>query len=327
MDDPRFDRFWNVIADDVQATGPKTPEFPLTKSSRAVAEAIWCAGEPPVDSGSAAVDVGTGTGVHAFFMALRGYSRVVAVDVCPMAVECARARWERIRPRLESSGAVGDIEFQVRSVDGLPVVREAALMTFNPPAYYDFEGIPVRSPLESAVYVDDDWESAYRVETSAVYRFFAWQVLPALSPGGHAVCSWFGTERRLGSSAMPVEAEPPFHPIRLLAEWFGLDIDGVVPSGSAFFNRAAALSGDYGLGPAFWDNLARAEAAGLLHPHLFSPRRGLMAPGFKFGVLHVVRCTPWPGRRFRLVAEPGDPGSTADHSRVSTQGCVEPPRA
>jgi SAM-dependent methyltransferase len=87
--------------------------------------------------GKRALDVGTGTGVLAFVLA-RGGARVVATDVEPRAVACARENAER----LGLSGAV-EVVLADLSPDG-----RFDLVVSNPPWIPD----EAHSPLERAVY-------------------------------------------------------------------------------------------------------------------------------------------------------------------------------
>jgi SAM-dependent methyltransferase len=97
----------------------------------AAAAAEWPVG------GKRAFDVGTGTGVLAFVLARSGAS-VVATDVEPAAVACARENAERL-------GLAGRV--QVVQADLFPPGR-ADLVVSNPPWLPD----EARTPLERAVY-------------------------------------------------------------------------------------------------------------------------------------------------------------------------------
>jgi SAM-dependent methyltransferase len=90
---------------------------------------------------SVAFDVGTGTGVLAAVLARRGIERVVATDLDPRALACARENVERL-------GLTARIE--VVQADLFPEGR-AALVVCNPP------WIPARpsSPLENGIYDPD----------------------------------------------------------------------------------------------------------------------------------------------------------------------------
>jgi len=87
---------------------------------------------------SLAFDVGTGTGVLAALLARRGLKRVVATDVDPRALACARENIERL-------GLSAQVE--VVQADFFPEGR-AALVVCNPP------WVPARpsSPLEQGIY-------------------------------------------------------------------------------------------------------------------------------------------------------------------------------
>jgi SAM-dependent methyltransferase len=109
-----------------------------------------------------AFDIGTGTGVLAAVLARRGFGRIVATDLEPRALACARAN-------LEALGLTPTVE--VVSADLFPAGR-ASLVVFNPP------WLPARpsSRLEAALY-DPGGE--------LLARFL--RALPAhLEPGGEA---------------------------------------------------------------------------------------------------------------------------------------------
>lgn len=92
----------------------------------------------PLPDGHLAFDIGTGTGVLAALLARRGIAKVLATDVSPRALECARANLARLdlTPRVT-----------VLEADLFPPGR-AALMVCNPP------WLPGKasSTLEQAVY-------------------------------------------------------------------------------------------------------------------------------------------------------------------------------
>jgi HemK-related putative methylase len=130
-----------------------------TVLARTVAASPWA--QPR--EGSRALDLGTGSGVGSVFAARRGY-RVIAVDLNPEAVRCAKlnALLHRLEDRIE-----------VRQGDLFaPVAGEAFdLILFNPPF---FRGEP-RNRLDLA------WRG-----TDVLERFAAG--LPvALAPGGVAL--------------------------------------------------------------------------------------------------------------------------------------------
>jgi len=111
-------------------------------------------------SESVAFDIGTGTGVLAVVLARRGIERVVATDLEPRALACAR---ENVRQ-------LGLIErIDVVQADLFPEGR-AALVICNPP------WIPARpsSPMESGIYDPD----------SQMLRGFLKALPGHLSPGG-----------------------------------------------------------------------------------------------------------------------------------------------
>ena len=111
-------------------------------------------------SDSVAFDIGTGTGVLAAVLARRGIERVVATDLAPRALECARENVRRL-------GLMERIE--VVEADLFPEGR-AALVVCNPP------WIPARpsSPMESGIYDPE----------SQMLRGFLAKLAGHLTPGG-----------------------------------------------------------------------------------------------------------------------------------------------
>jgi len=95
----------------------------------------------PLPSTELAFDIGTGTGVIAAILARRGVQRVVATDLDPRALACARENIDRL-------GLGGRIE--LLQADLFPPGR-APLVVCNPP------WLPARpsSPLEHAIYDED----------------------------------------------------------------------------------------------------------------------------------------------------------------------------
>jgi len=131
-----------------------------TVLARTVASSPWAAPRP---EGSRALDLGTGSGVGAVFAARRGH-RVVAVDVNPAAVRCARL-----------NALLNGLDDRIEAREGdlfAPVAGETFdLILFNPPF---FRGAP-RDRLDHA------WRG-----TDVLERFATG--LPAiLAPGGTAL--------------------------------------------------------------------------------------------------------------------------------------------
>jgi SAM-dependent methyltransferase len=111
---------------------------------------------------SLAFDIGTGTGVLAAVLARRGIQRVIATDVDPRALACARENLERLRLANR---------VDVVQADLFPEGR-AAVVVCNPP------WVPARpsSPLEHGIYDPD----------SRMLRGFLAQAAQHLEPGGEA---------------------------------------------------------------------------------------------------------------------------------------------
>jgi release factor glutamine methyltransferase len=124
---------------------------------------VECLGTKMIPVGGTVLDMGTGSGVGAVFAA-RWASRVVAVDVNPEAVRCARIN--ALMHRLES-------KIEVRQGDLFaPVAGERFdVVLFNPPY---FRGEPSGA-------LDRAWRS------NDVIERFAAGLPDALAPGGRAL--------------------------------------------------------------------------------------------------------------------------------------------
>lgn len=104
-------------------------------------EYVALVAEAPLPPGSLAFDIGTGTGVLAAVLARRGLARVVATDMDPRALVCARENLHRLGY---------DEQVEVVQADLFPEGR-AGLVICNPP------WLPARpsAPIEHAVYDPD----------------------------------------------------------------------------------------------------------------------------------------------------------------------------
>jgi HemK-related putative methylase len=132
----------------------------LLRSGAIMARAI---GRLPLNAGASVLDLGTGSGIGAVFAARRGAS-VVAVDINPEAVRCARinALLNKAEDRIDVR--LGDL---FEPVEGL----RFDLVLFNPPYY---RGVP-----------RDNLDRAWRGQD--VFERFAAGLGRMLAPGGHAL--------------------------------------------------------------------------------------------------------------------------------------------
>ena len=123
-------------------------------------EYVALVAQAPVPRPDCAFDIGTGTGVLAAVLAQRGMARVVATDLDPRALDCARDNLARLGLAERVSVVQADL---------YPPGR-ASLVVCNPP------WLPARpsSPLEHAVYDPD----------SGMLRGFLDGLCEHLTPGG-----------------------------------------------------------------------------------------------------------------------------------------------
>ncbi len=135
---------WRRKGIDIEAVGGKIRPYygVFAPVRREYVDLVAAASLAPDDvSVRVAFDLGTGTGVLAAVLARRGFGRVIATDLDPRALACARAN-------LESLGLASRVE--VVEADLFPPGR-ADLVVFNPP------WLPIRpsSRLEAAIYDPD----------------------------------------------------------------------------------------------------------------------------------------------------------------------------
>jgi methylase of polypeptide subunit release factors len=157
-------------------------------------EYIKLVADQPLPSKTLAFDVGTGTGVLAALLAQRGVERVVATDMDPRALACARENVERL--------GLGN-QIDVIEADLFPEGR-APLVVCNPP------WLPARpsSAIEHAIYDPE----------SRMLRGFLDGLAAHLTPGGEGwlILSDFAEHLELRTRAQ-------------LQEWIdaaGLKVDG-----------------------------------------------------------------------------------------------------
>ena len=131
---------WRTRGIEVPATGGRIhPHYGVFAPIRSeYVELLASETLPASMSAGVAFDIGTGTGVLAAVLARRGFARVIATDIDPRALRCARENLERL-------GLAERVE--VVAADVFPPGR-AALAVCNPP------WLPARpsSPLERALY-------------------------------------------------------------------------------------------------------------------------------------------------------------------------------
>jgi len=115
---------------------------------------------PALANDSRAFDIGTGTGVIAALLARRGIARVIATDLSPRALGCARENLERL-------GVAAQVELQTQD---LYPPGQAPLVVCNPP------WVPAKptSPVEYAVFDPE----------SRMLRGFLSGLAEHLCPGG-----------------------------------------------------------------------------------------------------------------------------------------------
>ncbi|WP_426113303.1 methyltransferase [Massilia sp. PWRC2] len=153
---------WRKNGVDVAALGARIhPWYGVFSPIRG--EYLQLVEQAPLPAGATlAFDIGTGTGVLAAILARRGLAQVVATDLDPRALSCARENLQRLQL---------DTQVELQQADLFPPGR-AALVVCNPP------WLPGRpsSAIEHAIYDPD----------SRMLKGFLHGVGAHLAPGGEA---------------------------------------------------------------------------------------------------------------------------------------------
>ena len=293
-----------------KSRGDDIKEFPLTAMSRGVSEAIWrvdYAPVMPIDDAGRALDVGTGSGIHAFVMSKKGFSHVTAIDVNEKAIKLAHARAERLGFSASLAtpthgGNEPQILFMSSDLERIATLsaESYALIAFNPPAYYPIASVDFTSPVTRGVYVDG-CEKYDDHKQSHLYRFFKHVVLKLVADGGHVICSWPGLERRVvEGNPDAIKPGSPVLPTILLRKWLNFEFVNDYRDLDQFYNQTATIR-DYGLGRTFLRNLLTSIERGY-YSRLLCPvdRQQHGDATFRFGILHLV-CESRSKRCFRIA--------------------------
>lgn len=294
-------------------------EFPVSSMSLQLASVLKGLA-PPTGHHSAALDVGTGCGIHSFLLNRMGFNSVLAIDCNERAVALACARGirlgidcrftdrEQVAAALLEDGTTPHVLFSpipLQDLAGLGATK-FRLIVFNPPAFFFVRDADLSSPAASGVYAGDI-SRALEVDQSLLFQFFEKIVLPLLVPGGEVICTWPGLERRT------VELNPvaerrglPAHPSDLLESWLSITVACQDADIDRFYRHTAVISLDYGLGSSFWSNLDHALQNPRCYSTLVKPSdwRYGSRPTFRFGVLRLRRSNTDPSC-FEVVCPEG----------------------
>jgi len=274
-------------------------EFPITAMSEVLAHALCDLLAKSSSLIERALDVGTGNGIHAAILCTSGIKDVLAIDISEDAIQGAIERYGRLLEKSGNGRGFPSPRFEVLDVDQFQSLgRTFQLVVTNPPSFFQPQpsNPSLFNAIESGIY--DGERGRWRDPRSAfLYRVFN-AIDHILEPGGFAVCTWPGLEKRLAHDLRTRE-EPVVHPTVLLAQWFGWQFSNA-PHASDWpeFYRHRAQIIDYGLGEGFLASLSRDIESGrysnLMHP----PFNG--APSFDFGLL-AMRRDPTDPTLFHLM--------------------------
>jgi hypothetical protein len=280
-------------------------EFPVSSMSLQLAKVLKGLASPN-DNYAAALDVGTGCGIHSFVLNQRGFNPVLAIDSNERAIVLACNRGVRLgidsrlteraeiaAELLEDNATTPRVLFSsisLQDLEGL-VASKFQLIAFNPPAFFFVRDTDLSCPAASGVYAGDA-RRALDVDQGLLFQFFGRIVLPLLAPGGEVICTWPGIERRAVEINPVSESRSlPAHPASLIESWFDVIVDCKEKDVDRFYQHTVVINFDYGLGGSFWHNLDHA----LQNPRCYSTlvkssdwRHG-SHPTFRFGILRLRR--------------------------------------
>jgi hypothetical protein len=294
--------------------------------SKTLAEYVDCLPAAAGGKNCYALDVGTGTGIHAFVLNEKGFS-VLAIDCNGLAtasayehgvtagVECRRVDDGKLPGSLASNETVRNSEVVFAAISLQELASQVGKgvkfspIVFNPPGFFWVEDIDHSWPAATGVYAGPVSCGLDR-RASLLYKFFERIVFPLLSSGGDVICTWPGLKRRV------VELDPKAtergevkHPADLLQSWFqGVTVRCADRRPDSFYRHIAVIDSDYGLGDSFWRNLEY----GLRDPRCYSRlvtaadwRMGGRTT-FRYGLLHLRRLDS--GTNFETICEEGGNG-------------------
>jgi predicted RNA methylase len=285
-----------IFKADLAANPSRVSEFPVTTMSTDLAHAITSLPATSGDSFVSALDVGTGSGLHAAAMAVAGCRDILAIDISSHAIAAAAERFQRIRAQLDrlAGFAVAQPKYLTCDMVDLPASRQFDLIAANPPSFFlPQDGKPADLPMVHALF-DGKRSSAGKPEESFLYRFLDRVVGPTLRPNGLMLCGWPAIERRVADSL----DGGLVHPARRLEEWLGWTVTTEQRDAESFFCRAAGVSG-YGRD----DGLLQQVANDVRNDAIYSTSLDFPDPTtmrFRFGILGLRR-DPGSGHKFRAV--------------------------
>jgi SAM-dependent methyltransferase len=281
---------------DFEATINPYPEFPVTMMSSDLARAIGDL--PPLlrVRPRSALDVGTGSGLHASALAVAGIQEIDAVDIAAPAVAAAQRRFFRLRPQLDrlAGTAVPAPRFTVCDMEAADLRKPYDLIVANPPSFFPARATEVPdTPITRALF-DGDRRQADNVENSFLYRLFARCSRGLLADGGTIICTWPAIEARLTSS----RSRNLVHPLDLLSKWFGWQFGTSYESAEAFFRKSAQVRG-YGSD----DRLVNMVAEDARRTRMYSETLAFPEPDvmiFRYGILCIEHVRDQAGH-FRII--------------------------
>jgi SAM-dependent methyltransferase len=266
-------------------------EFPVTSMSSDLATAIEQCVSESIGPNYTALDIGTGSGLHAAACLASGIERVWTIDISSQAIELAKHRFVRIRDDLHRLVKHNVLmpEFYCADFASLPwQPRRFNLVVANPPSFFfgNDKVCEEKTPLWYALY-DGFKSDAFDPTKSFLYRLFDTVIRNSLEYGGTVLCMWPAIERRLtssqerGSSALS-------HPAKMLRQWFGWRVDGGEFDVDTFYSRTSFVTG-YGAVDPLVSEVLRDISMGCYYSDSITPSANMKGFTFRYGVFRMKR--------------------------------------
>lgn len=289
-------RVLEEVEADLHQSGERSgPEFPVSVMSREMAGVLdtlirRC---PALrDPTAICLDMGTGSGVHAFVSLAAGVPSVVGIDACDSALAHTHERAKRLVDR----GVLPvdtTTRFQLQAGDvhepSSAETRRFRLMTFNPPGFLKASSpIDDDDPLDRGVYEDNaSSPHAADPQRSMAMRYLSSWAKALLEIGGYLVITWPLIQRRLAYATGHSDLSIPSHPLEVISSgsgWNIAPIDAVRQPSTTLFTNFAPITG-YGLGASF----ATAMHGPTVSPLIAHDLIDWANYRFRFGVLVLQR--------------------------------------
>lgn len=289
------------IEQDIETGDPRRREFPVTTMSRALSTAIEFIVNSlnmPVHE-MKAIDVGTGSGVHAFLLATLGFNSVYGLDRSVQAISYANERAARLKN--ECCNFNGNLpQFIHGCIETIANTTELPgqfdLMVMNPPAFYTLGPINIATPIDSGLFTGI--HPTHTSNTDNPLNAFFDAVSQRLTLGGIAIATWPGVQTRQVTDG----GDCDLHPAQILTRRFAWNIDQASSlAANDFYRYRSKMAYSYYSSNDFRSETHDFIRDGYYHPSVKTSDPDYQHhPTFPFGILALQRHTDNPSK-FSLI--------------------------